>query len=281
MGKLTIVSIVLTLILVSIINEKTSSWFILLGQGHFILSYFYKFRSNQLDKQFYWSYTLLAVFLFSTYLYFEYYKLLYFVTSLYFVIHFILDIFYLNKVRIHIVSALKISLPLLIIFLSIILQSISFFSVSEVLCWYVYPLSFLVLFFSGKLYWHFTLGFALLSLFFFLSKLIFAYGYTNSNFANLHTKAMGIIIISHYLMWYVYYLYKSKDVLFINKYLYHVFVVNFIVIIFFFLYENSKFQFLDYFFQEDFFYIWTLLHYFSTFRKSDFSISPSSSLKIT
>jgi hypothetical protein len=120
MKEVTILSICLSLILVSFIEWKDgdlTDCYVVLGQAHFVFAYFYKIKSKKIQTSLVIGYLFLSIFLFGSYVYWNYYDLLFFFTSLYFVVHFVLDIFFFNKIEVTVKTLIRTSLPLFIVFL--------------------------------------------------------------------------------------------------------------------------------------------------------------------
>ncbi len=263
-------SIVITVLLIQFIDSlkiNANNVFIVLGQAHFFMAYWYKIKRQNPSTTKYLMLIISGFFIFVSYYFLKYEHLLIILTSIYFVIHFSLDVFHLTNYKATIVTFIKTATPLFIVYLSFLKLG----NFSELLFIYGFPLSFLLFFTlhkSEKWYFFFFTGFAT---FLYTFSLLERFNiYLGS--ALFHQYFMPIIIIAHYLIWYLYYFDKLKKQEFLKKYVVDVLLFNGIIGLAFFFYFYNKESVFKYFFRLDYFLIWTWLHYIWTLRKSDFQL---------
>ncbi|HNS42263.1 MAG TPA: hypothetical protein PKN22_05845 [Taishania sp.] len=262
-------SIVITVLLIQFIDSlkiNANNVFIVLGQAHFFMAYWYKIKRQNPSTTKYLMLIISGFFIFVSYYFLKYEHLLIILTSIYFVIHFSLDVFHLTNYKATIVTFIKTATPLFIVYLSFLKLG----NFSELLFIYGFPLSFLLFFTlhkSEKWYFFFFTGFAT---FLYTFSLLERFNiYLGS--ALFHQYFMPIII-AHYLIWYLYYFDKLKKQEFLKKYVVDVLLFNGIIGLAFFFYFYNKESVFKYFFRLDYFLIWTWLHYIWTLRKSDFQL---------
>lgn len=268
MKLITIFSILLTLILLQIFHFfklNPTSAFIFLGQAHFFLAYYYKIKHQSLPPSKYITYLIFGILLFGSYLLFNYNHLLEIATSLYFVVHFVLDVFYLNRFKGTVLTFFRTSLPLLLVYVGI--QDLGEFSNWTLL--YMVPLSLLLFFIVKKEErWYFVVFtiFAMLVYFFAILEIL---NVQLEYVSSLSNNGMPFIILSHYILWYLYYIQNPRSKEFMKVYLKDVFIVNFFVGVLFFIYIATNNSVLNLFFSLENFLLWTWMHYIWTLRKED------------
>lgn len=247
-----------------VFSQNIKVVYIIVGQGHFLLAYLYMYKANKINlKKIVLYFTIFISFLFFFLTVFDRHILL-LVTATYFIIHYVLDSFFLNKKHINFYQLPILALPFL--WIGAIRLSIYAFHIdlSNTLI-YLFPLSFIFIPFIVKKIDQITLLFILFPLAVYLS-ILFKIDWVLFHF--LH-----ILFISHYLMWY-FYIYFSKDKLFLKRFFVNFSILHVLLIFLAILYLYSKGNLFlgGFIFSDDYFYIWTLMHFVATFRISDFKL---------
>lgn len=267
--------------------QKVVLLYIVLGQGHFLIAYLYQYKAGKMTKPYLAVAVTSLVAVTGLYLSFPNYRVLVAVTTVYFLVHMLLDELYLlrlpmelHRSPMHLGRLLEMT-PILLLYSTRVIDSLfSRFSrgphtleeVSLTLSWC--SLGALVLLGILGRYrpdWR--------SLYFLgWSAFLFWAVYTGWFHRVPTGKLTGFIIIYHYLAWYFHYFLQLKAGPKRVTYLRRVVVLNAVVLGIFALWgQQGVGRFL---FQNDYFYIWTLLHLITSTRLGDikrlFTISPPS-----
>lgn len=247
-----------------VFSDNIKVVYIIVGQGHFLLAYLYMYKANKISlKKLSIYLTIFISFLFIFLVVYDRHILL-LVTAMYFIIHYVLDSFFLNKKHINFYQLPIFALPYLWIG-AIRLSIYAFYIDLSNSLIYLFPLSFIFFPFIIKKIDGITLLFILFPLAVYLS-ILFKLDWVLFHF--LH-----ILFISHYLMWY-FYIYISKDKLFLKKFFLNFSILHVLLIFLGILYLYSKENLFlgGFIFSDDYFYIWTLMHFVATFRINDFKL---------
>ncbi len=252
-------SCLLGLVLTFVFQEETKAIFIIFGQGHFLLAYLYMYKAKRISIKKVLLYVLVFSLLILLYFFVMGHSGLLFVTALYFIVHFVLDIFFLNGKQS--LRGLLLTIPFFCIALSRVLVYIGQESASDLLL-FSYPFTLIIVLVKWREMVFSQWLLVLLSVGVYISTQIgdrWAFQYF-----------MSVIMISHYIMWYVYFL-VTRDKAFIKPYLFNVIGLNTILVIGFYYYffVNDSALFGIALFHEDAFYLWTLMHYVATARFTD------------
>lgn len=248
------------ILMIELFDLKASDWYIVMGQAHFGLAYFYKIKSKKEPPKisFYFYYLGFAMAIFGLYYFFRDYQILVFVTSYYFVIHFIFNIFDLFNDKRSVLERIIFSLPLFGVYTVCIFDMIGMNEAGSFIFRYILPLTLLTLLFLRKENKWYFFYFGIFSLIVVVSRVFYINDH-NSFMGVFAKQAMAFIILSHYIVWYIYYYHKIPSPVFTRNYSKHIIVFNVISFLLFFIYMNSEFNFLGIFFTKENFFLWTLL----------------------
>lgn len=236
--------------------------FIVLGQSHFLLAYLYQWRAGKMTTPYLSLYVVLATVFFYTGIFFGFSGWLVVFTGTLFAAHFFIDEFRMAQLPFSIGRA-GIGAAFIAPYLAILTNAfIGFNALFET-------------FFISVLF--LCVGAALVSLqhpwtrtdFF----MVIAAG---SSFFLLSMPPppeylLGFIILFHYIRWYFYYFFCLEHNLSRRRtYMQHVILINIAVFVLYFIYGFSFFRwnntgFFEYFFDPNFFYLWTVLHIFFSY----------------
>ncbi len=256
-----VVSYGLALFLIFLMSaEDVLTLFIFLGQGHFILSYWYK--SERIPRI--WNTHLFAIWILALSLLFtatilDYisYNILIAFTATLFVIHFVVDEVSLTKSGSSWIQSLGLFGGVFCVFTLEIIQLISSIQYHILLLICLGILSFITTLILTIRHNH-VASFSYYGLLVAFASSCIILG-TNSIPLNY---SLGFIILSHYFIWYGHYLLKLKESRLLQMiYIKRVLGLN-ILLLGIFLYTQSvpNTPILDYFFSETYFYVWTCLH---------------------
>jgi hypothetical protein len=260
--------------LVFLLDSRVLLWVVIvLGQGHFFVSYFYLNKIGRIDHQYFKKF-LFLLFFFGFICYaitFEmrYFDWFMFFTSMIFVLHYFYDEAKLSRVKPGRDTVL-LFLPVLISFVLVYL--VKYFEVTYIDPYFVlgtvsvFALLGLYKVWDDGVHGRQFLFFYCLSVFLPLSFLFMP----NINVVQISS----FIILFHYVRWYLYYYEKfstnesKKD---LEDYINIVLWVNLLVVLLFTLYSlDPKRGFLILLFNPLAFYGWTCIHIFLSMRKTDF-----------
>lgn len=240
------------------------SLFIVFGQGHFIGSYIYQFIAGRLEWWRMILYAMLFILLWAVFISTKNFDALLALTAVVFSAHFVWDSSRILGSR-ELIPAIITRLPIFVLFSSFIVEKI-----------YGTPLILGALLFSTLLLSVYTFCIAFDVFKYDISDSLFiggALGFfglitLNSNFSAW--SLFGFIIIYHYLQWYVFYWkrYAAVGKARSRIYIRNILIANVVVISAFFLWkiDSTNDIFLFFFFEPEYFYIWTLVHIASSFK---------------
>ncbi len=242
--------------LFSLSDLQVRELFIVIGLGHIFISFLYSYRVRRKEFPFHQLFGVGAL-LFISYDIFRYDPYLEIVTSLYFVVHFLLDERHLNNKPSSWSGMLEI-LPFFLLYSAYILDG--WFHLGFAPWALVLAVIFSVLGVAYGAGRYFLIGSLLLTL---------AYPWRDQIRPN---HLLGAIILFHYTNWYLHYLIRYRnDARKLRSYLKDVALINLVVVLLYWGYlEHAAFGgALHYFFSPSYFYIWTLLHLIFTTRRKD------------
>jgi len=286
---------------------ETQEAIIVFGQGHFIACYYYQFKYHKIDRAYLIKYLSALVLIFGAYLLYPNLFLLVTVASVYFVIHLSVDERFLWKDSPALQRGLAL-LPFLILYTGMIVDSIYVGNVNLVSDSWIGPPQHVKIPILGTWITHYCMigaGVAVLGyliyiklkpgriethdLYFLSGAAVLAALFATGHVPN-HYYLMGAIILFHYSSWYIHYLVQWRD----DKprrrrYILDMLVVNAIVLGLYALYrwmpqslvvdyiprhifpfkDPTQGNILAYLFSPAYFYLWTLMHFASTVRRSD------------
>ncbi len=253
-------------LLTFVFKEHTKAIFIVFGQGHFLLAYFYMYKAGKITTNKVIQFIVAFAAIFVLYQYVMGHSLLLFATAFYFIVHFTLDLFFLDGKQINLTRSLIACAPFYCVAFSRVFLYIGFEDISNFLYFATIPSIVLPMIVKEISLFH-RIALSTFAL------LVFGYTYVSTDWWGYH-YFMSIIMISHYIMWYVYFL-IVKDTAFIKPYLMHVIGLNAILVaLFLFTQYVGKTIFVDtILFSEDIFYIWTWMHYLATMRTPELTLS--------
>jgi hypothetical protein len=280
---------------------------IVFGQGHFLACYYYQYKYRQIDRAYLQRYFLCLVLIFGAYYLYPNLFLLVTAASIYFVIHLSVDERFLWKDPPNLQRGLAL-MPFLLIYTGLIVDSIFVGQVTfKNSGWWAAAGEITVPILGTWItpYGLMAAGAALLGyliyirmrpsrmephdVYFLLGAAVLAVLYVSGH-APSHYYLMGSIILFHYSSWYIHYLVKWKDdEAKRSRYILDMIVVNALVFGLYAVYRwmpqaldvayfpREIYPFKDpghgnalaYFFSPGYFYLWTLMHFVSTARRSD------------
>jgi len=264
-----IVAFIFILILVLYQPQPTLLMLMLvLGQAHFTITYLYQYKAKKIDKKYIINYLIYGVFLFGSYLLYPNFTVLAMITGSYFVLHFLYDERFMLGDHPHYLNWVETS-PILFLYTGLILKTTEQFSVIYYFGLYAgmsLLAALLLMYFFKKIPFTRSSGY-----FLFFSLIIL--GISFFDVLNFNKNYLYFIILLHYLNWYVHYFIKQfHNKKFMQPYIINIIVFNLVSIGLYYFYTSSSGainQGLSVFYSRDFFFLWTLLHYVGTFRKTD------------
>ena len=232
--------------------------FIVLGQGHFLLAYLYKWRAGRIKPSGLTWYLLLAVVIFSLPLFFTP-ETIFLLAAVLFSVHFFFDEARILEGEDQKVSLLAM-LPPIGLFLSLVAyKELDIDLVPAAIIGSVITLLGLLnskdsTAAANPNVWYVNV-FAVFFAFLYLLDVPLS-GET----------IFGAIIVMHIVTWYIYYYHKTYSRLDVNsRYITDVLLINVAILILFFGYVNSEsFNLLAYFFEPVYYYCWAMLHIVSS-----------------
>ncbi|GEM_PF-2471568 len=239
--------------------QNTLYLFILFGQGHFLVTYFYQWRGGKVTSTYLFSYLILALLLFGGYVLFGFGEWLIVFTGTLFAVHFFVDEFRMARLPFSIARGL-LGVAFVVPYGAFLVRSVvGFDALTPVLTISsIYLCASIVLLFYQRPWSRVDIvaliATALTPLF--LLQVSPAPEYL-----------LGFIILFHYVRWYFYYFFCLNDnPLRRRAYLWHVGVFN--IIVFYSDIHLLSVPFLGYFFYANFFYLWTILHIIFSYMPS-------------
>ena len=261
--------------------------YIVFGQGHFLIAYLYQYKAGKMTGSYLATAAISLALICGIYFTWPNEKLLVAITTIYFLAHMLLDEMYLLRLPMDLgrspmsLGRLLEMSPILLLysarvvealFSSVTRGSFSFGRVCLAASWLaVLALMGLVLAKQYKL--------DVRSIYFLSASAFLLWAFHTRWLYSIPTgKLTGFVIIYHYLCWYFHYFLQLKSGVKKRTYISRVLVVNAIVISAFLYWGKAGIG--KFFFQRDFFYIWTLLHLITSTRPKDvkqaFRVSPPS-----
>jgi hypothetical protein len=258
-------SFILALIAVVVLSAKNVfQFFIVLGQGHFLLAYVYQWRAGKIGSRYLSAYlSILAILIYATTIFREPQLWTFVVAGTIFAIHFFVDEVFINSLIITtqryilgaafvvmygallLRSAYEVDLPLTIgvvagmCTIPMIVRSAASKKIEAIDMFFITSIGVLAL--MAFIPWAISLE-----------------------------AALGFIILFHYIRWYIHYLFRfqsSEDRTRFTTYIRDVLVVNLVIVGLFFSYRiYADMPVLEYLFEPTYFYIWTILHVLFSIR---------------
>lgn len=272
-----VLALALTLGLVAYLSWKQVVLvYIVFGQGHFLLAYLYQFKAGKITKKYVGVALASLVLISTTYFIWPHERALVAVTTIYFLIHMLFDEMYLLRLPMELgrsplhVGRLLEMCPIFFLYSARVVEALfSRFSggetdpgrVAMVLSWSALLLLALLLV-SG------SYRLDVRSAYFLAGGGILIWASYSGWFYNVPTgKLTGFIIIYHYLCWYFHYFLQIQERSRRRTYLNRVVIVNALILSLYFLFGQDGLGLV--LFQDDMFYIWTLLHLITSTRPGD------------
>lgn len=250
--------------------------YIVMGHGHFLMAYFYQWKAGKMTRAYGLRFALFAFAILAIYNAWPDYRGLVAVTTIYFLLHMLWDEQYLMRLPMdlsrspmHLGRTLEMA-PIVLLFSARVVddmwaldpwKAMPFRDWAQPACWAVF-LSYTLLGLGGWLRpdsrsaYFLSWGVALL-----------AASYTRGYYLIPTGKLTGFIIIYHYLNWYLHYFLNLPPGPRRRIYLGHVAVFNIAVLAAYFTWGARGPG--RWFFQNDWFYVWTLLHLMTSTRIGD------------
>jgi hypothetical protein len=272
-----LVSLLLTLWLVA-----ANDWpavvliYIVLGQGHFLTAYFYQWKAGKMTRGYLLRYLLAAAAIVGCYTAWPDYRRLVAFTTIYFLLHMLWDEQYLLRLPMdlrqspmHLGRTLEMA-PIVLLFSARVVDDMfawdawrttPFVEIAQPSCWGILAV-YLLCALGGliktdyKSAYLLGWGIALLGA-----------SYTTWYYRIPTGKVTGFIIIYHYLNWYLHYYLSLPAGRHREVYARRVFFLNALVVGAYFTWGSSGPG--RWFFQNDWFYVWTLLHLITSTRIGD------------
>lgn len=278
---------------------------IVLGQGHFLACYYYQYKYGLIDRSYLVRYFGALLLLFGAYILYPNLFILVTLASIYFVVHLSVDERFLWKDRPSLKRGLAF-LPFLLIYAGLIVDSIFVGHVNldfwmarvqnlpvSILGVWITPFCLVaggVALVAYLLWvWRQGLNVEIHDLYFLLAAAVLSLLYLGG-YAPSHYYLMGAIILFHYSSWYLHYWVKwQEDRPRRRRYLVDMLAINAVVFGLYAIYrlmpsnlvvdyiprqiypfkDPSQGNILAYLFSPGYFYLWTLMHFVSTARRSD------------
>lgn len=236
------------------------------GQAHFLMAYYYQYKARKINKSY------IVKYLFAFFVVFGVYSLYgpngwpSFLAQSYFVIHFLYDERFLMSESTSFDGWMRLS-PIIIVCSPEFLSRLGI-DISEqarvlsliVLCGYV----------ASRVVKKKSITKQDI---YFLLIFCACYFLTYSKFFIAVPLAVSFIILTHYSNWYLNYFVKfSNDPVRLKKFSFEVVAVNILMLLLFYVYvewDMTSSSVLKYWFRDDYFCLWTIMHYFVTFRQGD------------
>lgn len=256
--------------------QKVVLLYIVLGQGHFFTAYLYQYKAGKVGRNYllFYAFCLAAIVL--TYQTYPDYAILVAVTTIYFLIHMLFDELYLLRLPMGLSKSpmttgrfLEMT-PILLLYSGRVVEAL-FPRLSRApvhlgehltsLCWVVLG-CYVLLLMAGrhKMDWR--------SAYFLSWSGFLLYAVYSEWFYQVPTgKLTGFIIIYHYFAWYFHYYLNLRGRSGRKTYVVRVATVNILVVACFLVWGQQGPG--KYLFQNDIFYIWTLMHLITSTRPND------------
>jgi len=267
-------STAIVLFLFSLLEYRyIANLYVLLGLGHFGITYLYQFYSGKItEKYILWHTVLMLFFFLLAFLYLrdvQFTTALLGLTAIYFLVHFIIDENYLFGRTITPQFAANVA-PVFFLYIGFVLLEITtkdffpnIFFILGIGSFFLYM--FLAL--LGKV------PFYRVETYFFLMGFILMTSLAIGIYLPL-VVLFGSIVLFHYMSWYIFYFMKVKDRAHERtRYIKNVFVVNAIFITLYFLFTSNAFygvSIFGFFFAPTYFYLWTILHLVFSTRVAEY-----------
>ncbi len=237
-----------------------------LAQAHFLIAYYYHYKTGKVNRGYILRYIVAFVVVFGSYYFFEQNSWPAFLMGSYFVVHFLYDERYLMSEPTDFFGWFRLA-PIMISCAPVAMGSLGM---------NVYTEARVALLLFGGIY---LIGRCIKKIPVSSSDLYFLYVFVGCSFLTFSEyapnvgQAISFIALSHYGNWYLHYLvkFRSNPVVY-RRFLLEILFFNAVTLSLFFCYQwinSGVFQWLKYFSQWDYFSLWTLMHFFVTFRKSD------------
>ena len=271
------ISTLLALFLVRVFNDnQILVLLIVLGQGHFIMSYFYTNKAGKMNSEFRKKFliliSILSIICFYIYQNKQYLDVLAFFTGVLFILHYYNDEIKIQSIKRHRFFLLG-SLASMLAFAGVYANKL--FYIYNPSLYILSLLSFVIFFYFSYLVMKNKEDLGnnnVLYLIFFTFLNCYVPTILISNSAVSVYQIFGFIIFFHYFRWYIYYANIFND----NKqslyfYFKTIFNVHFLLTALSFQYSLTRYgSFLVFIFNPIFFYGWTIMHILLSIRKTDY-----------
>jgi hypothetical protein len=239
---------------------------VILGQAHFLLAYLYQFKTGKINFSYIAKYIVVFVAIFGSYFLYGPNSLPGFLAGAYFVIHFLYDERYLMSEPTSFEGWLRLSPFIVVCFPHLLLQyGIDIYEPAKNISLFFFSAYIISRIINKK---PVTEQDA-----YFLITFTACYFLTFSSYAPSQTQVLNFIILVHYGNWYLNYLIKFKDKPAAFKTLsIEILLCNALMLILFYYHSIEHASMLSgfkYFFSNDYFSLWTIMHYLVTFRSTD------------
>lgn len=271
------ISAVLSLLLVTIFNDdQILNLLIILGQGHFLISYLYTHKAGKMNslfrKKFFGLGFIMAGICWYVFTHQEYLNLLAFFTGVLFIFHYYNDELKIQGIERYRFFTLG-SLASMLAFSGVYASKL--FNFSHPLIYVVSVVSFLIFFYFSyavlKIRKNIGNKSFLYLLFFTFLNCVIPTLLIQIPSVSVY-QIFGFIILFHYFRWYIYYANIFKD----NReslyfYLKTIFNIHFLLIALYVQHVLMKYStYLVFIFNPIFFYGWTIIHILVSVRKNDY-----------
>lgn len=250
--------------------------YIVLGQGHFLIAYLYQFKAGKMNRGYLTVAAGSLLLITGVYLRWPHYRALVAVTTIYFLVHMLLDELYLMRFPMNLrespmnfARALEMT-PVFLLYSARVVEALfsrfrwgstTLGDLALYLSWASLA-AYLILLLRGR---HRPDG---QSAYFLSWSALLLWAVHSGWLVRIPTgKLTGFIIIYHYLAWYLHYFLNLPPGPKRSTYSFRVLGINALVLTCFGVWGQKGPG--RYFFQNDYFYIWTLLHLITSTRLSD------------
>lgn len=269
-------SLLLTFFIVFTLKSNTLLWFVIvLGQGHFLMSYYYTYKARKINKKYFTKFIFLL--LFTGYVCFyisknmQFYDIFVFIVSLFFTLHYFFDECKISNtivskeiIILYVSFIYSYSLAFLIKYFGFSIGNLSYFIVL-----FVYIVLYSIYILSIKKIVHIKTSF---NHFYFINLFLPIISIFSTKIDIIQISSF--IIIFHYIRWYLFYIQKFKidpDETKLKTYLTDIFIINLLVFLTFLIFTKyNTHKILIYFLNPLYFYGWTMIHILLSMKISNF-----------
>lgn len=290
------VSLLLVVFLLVILDWRAiMTIFIVLGQGHFLLAYYYQYKAGKIDRAFGIRYACCVIVLAAFYFLAFNHELLLLATAIFFLQHALFDELHLLRVDVPdknpLTSARLCEMtPVFLLYTAMLIDGVLNqisnkqgigppLSALHTTPWFCLLSAVVLTGYSWRV-WKRSWKLDNVSVYFFSSGLVLVLTVASGiGQVTPVIKLMGFIILYHYFNWYAYYFHKlSSQTSERRKYIFLALLTNGLLIGFYLAWHHGLVPLGAVLFSEDAFYCWTILHLVCSLRAADFTKAGSADM---